>query len=121
MQLIPIIYHNLPYPSGITANIKEVSAHFDIEKLNDSLEDYEFSLHTEYSAVKRKFSSTLIQAYPTILTSQSGSVRSKPKLWLNEKWAIEFADFIVRLLDGAINCLPNRGHQPYLMHIVSKK
>lgn len=102
MQLIPIIYHNLPYPSGITANIKEVAGHFDIEKLNDNLDNYGFSLHTEYSAVKRKFSSTLIQTYPSILASQSDSVRSKPKLWLNDKWTIEFADFIVKLLDGKI-------------------
>lgn len=102
MQLIPIIYHNLQYPFGITSNIKEVAAHFDIAKLNDSLEDYGFSLHTEYSAVKRKFTSDLIQSYPTILASQSDSVRSKPKLWLDEKWAFEFADFIVKLLDGKI-------------------
>jgi len=103
VQLIPIIYHNLPYPSGITtANIKEVAAHFDIEKLNDSLENYGFSLHTEYSAVKRKFTSDLIQSYPSILASQSDSMRSKPKLWLDEKWAIEFADFLVKLLNGKI-------------------
>lgn len=100
MNLIPIIYHNLPYPSGITSNIQEVAAHFDIEKLNDHLEDYGFSLHTEYSAVKRKFTSDLIQSYSSILASQSDSVRSKPKLWLDEKWAIEFADFLVKLLNG---------------------
>lgn len=39
MQLIPIIYHNLPYPYRITANIKEVAAHFDIERLNDNLDN----------------------------------------------------------------------------------
>lgn len=100
MQLIPITYHNLPYPSDITSNIQEVAAHFDIERLNDSLENYGFSLHTEYSAVKRKFTSGLIQSYPTILASQSDSVRSKPKLWIDDKWAIEFADFLVKLLNG---------------------
>lgn len=102
MQLIPIIYHNLPYPFNITSNIYEVAAHFDIEKLNDNLENYGFSLHTEYSAVKRKFISGLIQSYPTILASQSDSIRSKPKLWINEKWAIEFADFLAKLLNGKI-------------------
>lgn len=102
VQLIPIIYHHLPYPSGITSNIQEVAAHFDIEKLNVNLEHYGFSLHTEYSAVKRKFTSDLIQSYSSILASQSASVRSKPKLWLDEKWVIEFADFIVKLLDGKI-------------------
>lgn len=102
MQLIPIIYHNLPYPSSIISNIQEVAAHFDIEKLNDNLENYRFSLHTEYSAVKRKFISELIQSYPTILVSQSDSIRSKPKLWIDEKWAIEFADFLVKLLNGKI-------------------
>lgn len=99
MQLIPITYHNLPYPSEITSNIQEVAAHFDIEKLDDSLKNYAFSLHTEYSAVKRKFTSGLIQSYPTILASQSDSVRSKPKLWIDDKWAIEFADFLVKLLN----------------------
>lgn len=102
MQLIPIIYHNLPYPSNVTSNIQEVAAHFDIEKLNDNLEDNGFSLHTEYSAVKRKFISELIQSYPTIIESQSDSIRSKPKLWIGEKWAIEFADFLIKLLNGKI-------------------
>lgn len=102
MQLIPIIYHNLPYPSGITSNIQEVAGHFDIEQLNDNLENFGFSLHTEYSAVKRKFTSGVIQSYQSILVSQSNSIRSKPKLWLDEKWAIEFANFLVKLLNGKI-------------------
>ncbi|WP_421716550.1 hypothetical protein [Arcobacter arenosus] len=102
MKLIPIIYHNLEYPSHINANIKEVASHFDVSKLDNKLVNHQFSLHTEYSATHRNFSSELINNYPTILSSQSKSKNSKPILWISEQWAFEFADFIIKLLNGKV-------------------
>jgi len=98
MQLIPIKYHNLEYPDFIKCKIKEVAGHFDTVSIQEN--GMKISLHTEYSAVHRKLNSSIIQKYQAIVNSQSASRTSKPKLWINEQWAKEFADFIIEILNG---------------------
>lgn len=49
------------------------------------------SLHTEYSYGIRRLNSQLIQNFPTI---RNAHIHHIPQLWCNEKWAVEFADFI---------------------------
>lgn len=85
-------YHKKKYPEHIPLLYEEVAAHFDTEEIDSRLK---MSVHTEYSYGKRKFQSMLIQNYPEILHSQKKEI---PQLWKNEKWAIEFADFLIRLL-----------------------
>ena len=58
MKLIPIIYHNKRYPLGITSNIEEVAGHLDKEYIKPKSR---YSLHTEYSHMKRKLDSKLLK------------------------------------------------------------
>jgi len=99
MSLIPISYHGLEYPSHINARIKEVAGHFDKDSIPNDIEDNKFSLHTEYSAKKRNFTSQLIKQFPTILESQGEGKSSKPKLWISDDWSREFAYFIIKLVE----------------------
>ena len=85
-------YHKKKYPEHIPLLYEEVTAHFDSEKIDSQLK---MSVHTEYSYGKRKFQSMLIQNYPEIIHAQKKGI---PQLWKNEKWAIEFADFLIKLL-----------------------
>ena len=106
MKLIPIKYHNLKYPNGITPTIEEIAGHFDIttikSKLYNKPQDYEFSLHTEYSAGARKLNSSIVNKYPEIFKNVYNTNKGKiPKLWVSKKWAEEFALFIIDILNGA--------------------
>lgn len=85
-------YHKKKYPEHIPIHFEEIAAHFDIEEINPSLG---VSLHTEYSYGKRKFQSALIQRYPEIIHAQNMGV---PQLWKNERWALEFAEFLIALV-----------------------
>ncbi len=98
MHLIPIKYHNLNYPIHIKPTIKEVAGHFDIEFLSSDLKDDKFSLHTEYAAGLRRFDTDIIQSFPEIISSSTN--RGVPRLWTSEKWAEEFAQFLIGLFDG---------------------
>ena len=94
MKLIPIIYHNKKYPLGITSNIEEVAGHLDKEFIKPKLH---YSLHTEYSHMKRKLDSELIKRYPKLIESQKDMV---PQLWKDKEWAIQFANFIIDLISN---------------------
>lgn len=93
MKVIPITYHSKKYPSNIYSYIDEVAGNFDKDKLD--LNDNEYSLHTEYSHMKRKLDNSLINKYEELKNSHKDFV---PQLWKNKKWAEEFAYFIIDLV-----------------------
>ena len=87
-----IKYHGLHYPTDIPLRIEEISAHFDVLNVNGDLGK---SLHTEYSYGKRKWDTTLVKQYSEIIAAQKDKV---PQLWKNETWALQFAQFISKLI-----------------------
>lgn len=93
-MLIPVKYGKRNYPPYISPLIQEVPAHFDIKEIKDN---GFLSLHTEYSYRKRNFNTELIQNFPTIRKAHRHHI---PQLWYNEKWALEFAEFIIRLTEN---------------------
>ena len=84
-------YHNQEYPADIPLHIEEIAAHFDVAKVEGRLDR---SLHTEYSYGVRKFANSLITQYSELTGAQKNGV---PQLWKNEKWAGQFADFLIDL------------------------
>lgn len=96
MNLIPITYHSKKYPNGIFSNIDEIAGNLDKESINPQRK---YSLHTEYSHMKRNLDSKLINKYPELKKSERDKV---PQLWKNKEWAIEFANFIIELVDNNI-------------------
>lgn len=102
MKLIPIKYHGIKYPNDFLVNLYEVAAHFDKNKLPDWIKNYGFSLHTEYSAGKRKFDNNLLQDLKTLVPDNIPKSGKVANLWESEQWAKEFAIFIIRLLNGKI-------------------
>ena len=87
-SLIPIQYHRTRYPDDIEPRILEVSGHFDIKRINV---DIPYSLHTEYSFMRRKFDNKTVSKYNEICNANKKGI---PMLWYSEKWAVEFADYI---------------------------
>ena len=106
-NFILVEYNNLPYPEGYTAQIQEVAAHFDKDAIDPRCA---YSLHTEYSYGKRKFNTALISQYPTLTSANKDGV---PQLWKSAKWASEFADFIVDLVDGHSSPTITEIHPPF--------
>ena len=92
MKLIPITYHNKKYPSNIISNIDEIAGNLDKSKITPTRS---YSLHTEYSHMKRKLDSCLLDKYKVLKESHKNYV---PKLWASKEWAIEFANFIIDLI-----------------------
>ena len=88
VQFTPVQYRNKSYPDDIDPVLKELPAHFDSK---ESLGDFEYSLHTEYSYGKRKFTSPFVQDLPTIKKCAKKGV---PQLWYNERWVCEFVVFL---------------------------
>jgi len=92
MILIPIEYRGKSYPNGITPSIKEVAGHFDITSLN--IKDKNYSLHTEYSFGKRRLDLPIIESDGEI---SKANIKGIPQLWFSDRWASEFAYFIIKL------------------------
>ena len=90
-NFILVEYNGVPYPDGYAASLKEVAGHFDKCEI-ETTEKY--SLHTEYSYGKRKFDSNIISKFEELKTSNKDGV---PQLWKSNKWAEEFAEFIIAL------------------------
>lgn len=90
-KFIFIEYNNVPYPEGFISDIKEIAAHLDKNEI-ETTERY--SLHTEYSYGTRKFDTELISDFTELKTSHKNGV---PQLWESDKWAEEFAEFIIKL------------------------
>ncbi len=91
--LIPVQYGRMKYPDPIRPPLIEVPGHFDKDGLPSGLERY--SLHTEYSAGKRKWNGNLIKRFPTLSGSQTDGI---PRLWTSKTWAREFAQFVTELV-----------------------
>lgn len=92
MILIPITYHSKKYPIGIISNIDEIAGNFDKSSISPIRK---YSLHTEYSHMKRKLSNNLIDKYPRLKNSQKDNI---PQLWKDKEWAQEFANYIIELV-----------------------
>ena len=92
MELIPIIYHGKKYPFGIKSEIEEIAGHLDKETINPK---NKYSLHTEYSHMKRKLNSEIIKKYPKLMESHKDHI---PQLWKNEEWSKEFASFLIDII-----------------------
>jgi hypothetical protein len=107
ITLIPIQYHNRKYPFGISPQVREVAAHFDIESVDTS---FPCSLHTEYSYGKRALSGVLMERLPTIRDSHRSQV---PRLWFNDKWAQEFAKFITQISESGEHIRIIEIHPPF--------
>lgn len=86
-------YHTQTYPPSIPLAIEECAAHFDISEIKATLKQ---SLHTEYSYGKRKFDSDLIARFPALSSASKDGV---PQLWMDEKWAGEFASFVLAIAE----------------------
>ena len=86
-----IEYNGVSYPNGYRSIIKETAGHLDKESI-ETADSY--SLHTEYSYGKRKFDSSLISNFEELKAAQKNGV---PQLWKSDKWAEEFAHFIIEL------------------------
>lgn len=85
-------YRNQVLPDGTIPSISEIPAHFDVRglKVNGA-----YSLHSEYSSKSRAFDSPLLEGLETIKASQR---RGVPELWASKAWAMEFAEFVFRLV-----------------------
>lgn len=96
MNLIPITYHSKKYPKNVISNIDEIAGNFDKDIINPKRE---YSLHTEYSHMKRKLDNRLINKYPELKKSERENI---PQLWKSKEWAREFANFIIELVGNNI-------------------
>ncbi|MDP2815636.1 MAG: hypothetical protein Q8O19_03040, partial [Rectinemataceae bacterium] len=93
--LVLLRYRRQILPDGSIPAIAEVPAHLDVKGLKAS---GAYSLHTEYSSKSRAFDSPLLDGLETIKASHR---RGVPELWINQAWALEFAEFIFRLVGNS--------------------
>ena len=96
MKLIPITYHSKKYPERVISNIDEIAGNFDKDSINPQRK---YSLHTEYSHMKRKLDTELINKYPELRSSERDNIQ---QLWKSKQWAKEFANFIIELVGDNI-------------------
>lgn len=107
MNLIPITYHSKKYPKNVISNIDEIAGNFDKDIINPKRE---YSLHTEYSHMKRKLDNRLINKYPELKKSERENI---PQLWKSKEWAREFANFIIELVGNNIHPKIIEIHPPF--------
>ena len=96
MNLIPVKYHNKNYPTGIFPQLIEVAGNIDSKQLNIEVP---YSLHTEYSYMKRNFNSDLLKNLSELKNAHKNGI---PQLWKNTNWSKEYAIFIKRLVGDSI-------------------
>lgn len=95
-NLIPIQYHRTSYPEDIKPRILEVAGNFDCKPIKI---DSPYSLHTEYSFMRRKFDNKIVSKYNEICNANKKGI---PMLWYSEKWAVEFAYYIKDITKDSI-------------------
>ena len=96
MKLIPITYHNKKYPDSIKSDIDEIAGNLDKSKIKV---DRKYSLHTEYSHMKRNLDNELLNKYLILKQSNKDNI---PQLWKNKEWAKSFAEFIIEMVGDNI-------------------
>lgn len=96
MRLIPIKYHNKGYPNDIVPLLSEIAGNLDSKQISVHSP---YSLHTEYSYMKRNLNSNLLAGLDELKNAHSNGI---PLLWKNEIWSYEYAVFIKRLLGDSI-------------------
>lgn len=89
-----IKYHSQQYPDDVPLRTEEIAAHFDVAKVDGVLA---YSLHTEYSYDNRRFDEEIVNRFPALVAAQKNGV---PQLWKNTEWALQFAQYLVALVDG---------------------
>jgi len=89
--LIPVLYRKRRYPPEVTPEVEEVPAHFDSKIIRTTMK---YSLHTDYSFEKRRFSSPACEGLLSL--REAVDHRGVPKLWFNENWASDFVKFILK-------------------------
>lgn len=107
MELIPIIYHSKRYPPNIRSNIEEIAANLDKSTINPRMS---YSLHTEYSYMKRELDNTLINNYKHLKECHKKYI---PQLWKDNDWAREYAYFIIDLVGNNKEPLIIEIHPPF--------
>lgn len=106
-KLIPVKYRGINYPSHIKCLIQELAGNFD----KDIIEiDSPYSLHTEYSYMKRNFNSSIIKDLVNITSAQKDNI---PQLWYNNNWANEFSIFLDRLINSSVSPEILEIHPPF--------
>lgn len=106
-RFIFVEYNGVPYPDGFASGIKEIAGHFDKCEIEKS---EKYSLHTEYSYGKRNFNSKSILNLETLKTSHKDGV---PQLWKSDKWAEEFAEFVITLTKSKTAPIVVEIHPPF--------
>jgi hypothetical protein len=67
-----IKYHKQQYPTNIQLNTEEATGHFDVNAVRPIMN---YSLHTEYSYGKRKFTNTSLYGLDEIITSNKNNLQ----------------------------------------------
>lgn len=96
MKLIPVKYHNKNYPESVIAKLDEIAGNLDSKQI---CVKNPYSLHTEYSYMKRTLDSELLDDLDEIKMSNKDGI---PQLWKSVKWSEEYAIFIERLIGNSI-------------------
>ena len=106
-KFVLVEYNDVPYPEGLSSDIKEIAAHLDKNEIKVA---EKYSLHTEYSYGKRKFDSDLISKFPELKASHKDGI---PQLWKSDKWAEEFAEFVLELTKDNPSPVVIEVHPPF--------
>lgn len=107
MKLIPVKYHNKDYPDVVIPQLIEVAGNIDSEQLEVNVP---YSLHTEYSYLKRTFASQLLDGLEELKKAQIDGI---PQLWKNTAWSEEYAVFIERLIGTSLSPEVIEIHPPF--------
>lgn len=86
-KLILVKYRNYTY-GKYTPKVEEVPAHFDARPVTPKMA---YSLHTEYSYSKRKFTNPIFNQLKVL---KEASYRGIPLLWASKEWAEQFFQFV---------------------------
>jgi len=90
-KLILVKYRNYDYEK-YTPRIEEVPDHFDVKSINPKIS---YSLHTEYSYSRRKFTNPIFNKLRVL---KEASYLGIPLLWYSSEWAEQFFQFIGNLV-----------------------
>lgn len=96
MRLVPVKYHSKDYPDSVTPLLDEVAGNLDSKQISLHTP---YSLHTEYSYMKRNLDSDLMSDLGELKTATKNGI---PQLWKTAEWSEQYALFIKRLIGDSI-------------------